>query len=122
MRPDGSDEMFMRKDHRLIGLDAARLSDFLLSPVDGAFVSGSTLTHYLLAEGPKVGRVKLVQTAPDRMVVLIAGDQESSKPAVEHIRSRLETVFQGMMKVEFEFPETIPLLPSGKYSFVERKF
>lgn len=110
------------KEHRLIGLDAARLSDFLISPLDGSYVSGSALTHYLLAEGPKVGRAKLIQISPDQMLVLIAGDPQSSKEAVEHIRSRLAVVFKGVMKVEFEFRESIPLLPSGKYSFVERKF
>jgi phenylacetate-CoA ligase len=110
------------KEHRLIGLDAARLSDFLISPVDGSYISGSALTHYLLAEGPKGGRAKLIQTAADQMLVLIAGDPQSSKEAVEHIRSRLATVFRGAMKVDFEFRESIPLLPSGKYSFVERKF
>ncbi|OPY66954.1 MAG: Phenylacetate-coenzyme A ligase [Syntrophorhabdus sp. PtaU1.Bin002] len=110
------------REHRRVGLDAARLSDFLISPLDGSYVSGSALTHYLLAEGPKVGRIKLIQIARDQVLILIAGDPQLSKEVVEHIRHTLAIVFKGVMKVEFEFRESIPLLPSGKYSFVERKF
>ena len=110
------------KKHRRIGVDAARLSDFLISPVDGSYVSGSTLIHYLLAEGPQVGRVKLVQDANDHISILMTGDEESNRKSVDHIKARLNTVFKGKMKLHFEYVDEIPLLNSGKYSFVERKF
>jgi len=110
------------KEHRLLGVDAARISDFLISPVDGSYVSGSTLTHYLLAEGPKIGRAKLVQDAPAHLRVIMTGSETSNKEGIEHIRLRLNVIFKGSMNVDFEFVDSIPLLPSGKYSFVERKF
>jgi phenylacetate-CoA ligase len=110
------------KQHRLIGLDAARLSDFLISPLDGSYVSGSTLTHYLLAEGPGVSRVKLIQDAKDHIQIIMAGDEQSNSTGVQHIKERIKTIFQGTMRVDFEFVDSIPLLKSGKYSFVERKF
>jgi len=110
------------KKHRRIGVDAARLSDFLISPVDGSYVSGSTLIHYLLAEGPQVGRVKLVQDANDHITILMTGDEKSNRKSVDHIKTRLNTVFKGKMKLHFKYVDNIPLLKSGKYSFVERKF
>jgi phenylacetate-coenzyme A ligase PaaK-like adenylate-forming protein len=110
------------KPHKKIGVNAARLSAFLISPVDGSYVSGSTLTHYLLAEGPQVGRVKLVQDANDHISVLMTGDEKSNRKSVEHIKTRLNVIFKGKMKLNFEYVDKIPLLNSGKYSFVERKF
>ena len=110
------------KKHRRIGVDAARLSDFLISPVDGSYVSGSTLTHYLLAEGPQIGRVKIIQDKKDHLTIMIAGEERFSTKGVEHIKKRLKIIFKGKMYFDFEFVDNIPLLKSGKYSFVERKF
>lgn len=116
------DDCSCGKPHKKIGVNAARLSNFLISPVDGSYVSGSTLTHYLLAEGPQVGRVKLVQDANDHILVMMTGDEESNRKSVEHIKNRLNVIFKGKMKLDFEYVDKIPLLNSGKYSFVERKF
>lgn len=110
------------KKHKKIGINAARLSDFLISPVDGSYISGSSLTHYLLAEGPRVGRVKIIQDAADHIQVQLVGTAELNKNAEKHIRSRLDTIFKAKMRVDFVYFDNIPLLTSGKYSFVERKF
>jgi len=108
--------------HRRIGVDAARISDFLISPVDGAYVSGSSLTHYLLAEGPDIRRTKIIQEGQDHITVTIEGREAAAQSGVEHIRNRINVMFNGRMKVDFKFVDDIPLLESGKYSFVERKF
>jgi len=110
------------RNHRMLGIDAGRLSDFLVSPADGARISGSTITHYLLAEGPKMGRVKLIQTAPNQLKVLIACELSDYIPARQHIQERLDKIFGGKMCIEYERTDEIPLLPSGKYSVVERKY
>jgi phenylacetate-CoA ligase len=110
------------RTHRRIGVEAARISDFLVSPVDGAYVSGSTLTHYLLAEGPDIRRTKIVQDSRDHITVTVAGQEGAVNSSVEHIRKRINTVFDGMMRIDFKFVDDIPLLESGKYSFVERKY
>ncbi len=110
------------RKHRRIGIDAARLSDFLISPIDGSYVSGSTLTHYLLAEGPGVGRVKIIQDERDHIQVTMSGNKKSNREGADHIREKVSIIFQGTMRVDFNFVDSIPLLKSGKYSFVERKF
>lgn len=110
------------KEHKRIGVDAARISDFLVSPVDNSFVSGSTLLHYLLAEGPEVGRVKLIQDDREHLTVVMTGSELANKDGLKHIQTRLNIIFKGAMNVNFKFVESIPLLSSGKYSFVERKF
>lgn len=110
------------KNHMRIGVDSARISDFLISPIDGSFISGSTLLHYLLAEGPNVGRVKLIQETPKHIKVLISGNKNAQVDSMKHIELRLNTIFKGSILVDFEFVESIPLLKSGKYRFVERRF
>lgn len=110
------------RQHRRIGVEAARISDFLISPINDSYISGATLLHYLLAEGPQIGRVKLLQDAKDHLNIIIAGDKVSSQAGVKHIKSKLEIIFEGSMKVDFTFVEEIPLLPSGKYQFVQRLY
>jgi len=110
------------RKHRMLGIDAGRLSDFLISPADGSSISGSTITHYLLAEGPKMGRIKLIQTAPNQLKVLISGEARSYSAAMQHIQERLDKIFEGKMCIECEHVNQIPLLSSGKYSVVERKY
>lgn len=110
------------KNHRRIGVEAARLSNFLISPVDGSYVSGSTLTHYLLAEGPEIGRVKIIQDATDHVVVMITGDEISNIEGASHIEQKMNDIFKGQMRCSMKYVDSIPLLKSGKYSFVERNF
>jgi hypothetical protein len=94
----------------------SRLSDFLISPVDGSYVSGSTLTHYLLAEGPGVNRVKLIQDKKDHIQVIMGGNEQNNRADIQHITQRIKTIFQGSMRVDFEFVESIPLL---KFHFLK---
>jgi len=110
------------RKHKMLGIDTGRLSDFLISPADGSTISGSAITHYLLAEGPQMGRVKFIQTAPNQLKVLIASGINEYLPARQHIQERLDRIFEGKMRIEYECTDRIPLLPSGKYSVVERKY
>ena len=110
------------KNHRRIGVEAARLSNFLISPVDGSYVSGSTLTHYLLAEGPEVGRVKIIQDTKDHVTVMITGSEGLNQKGAAHIEQKMKEIFKGQMHCSLQYVDNIPLLASGKYSFVERKY
>jgi phenylacetate-CoA ligase len=107
---------------RRLDLSAARLTDYIISPVDDSFISGSSLVHYLLAEGPQVGRFQIIQDAPAHVLVKLAGTALSSDEGVRHINAVFETLFQGRMNVDFEFDSPLPLLKSGKFRFVDRTF
>jgi phenylacetate-CoA ligase len=105
-----------------IDVSAARETDFLVSPDDGSLVSGATLIHYVLAEGPKIGRIQIVQDEKDHLLVRMAGEEErNNEEGIVHIRKMIETIFRGKMKVDLEFVDHIPFMPSGKYRFIDRK-
>lgn len=107
---------------RRLDLSAARLTDYVISPIDNSFISGSSLVHYLLAEGPQVGRFQVIQDDPTHMLVKMTGTAQESREGVRHIRAVFETLFQGRMEVDFEFVFSLPLLKSGKFRFVDRTF
>jgi len=105
-----------------ISLDAARMTDYLISPVDGSLISGSTLVHYLLAEGPKVGRFQVVQDKQNHLQIKMTGRLEDNESGIAHISNVIDNVFKGQMKLDFDFVESIPFLPSGKYRFIQRDY
>ncbi len=100
-------------------MDAGRVSDFLVSPVDGALVSGSSLLHHLLATGPVVGQVQVVQDRVDHLVIRVGLGSALSNAASEHIGTTIKTVFGGAMGYDVEYVEHIPHEPSGKYMFTK---
>lgn len=105
-----------------IDISAARLSDYLISPADGAIVSGPTIIHYMFAEGPKVGRFQIEQDRRDHLIVRMAGGRDANRQLVEHIATVAQRLFHGQMRIDYEFVAGIPLLKSGKYQFVKRSF
>jgi phenylacetate-CoA ligase len=107
---------------RVMGLEAARLSDFMVSPADGSLISSSSLTHYLLALGPALTRIKLIQTGPEALTVRIAGTNDNSGTIALHIRDTLTRIFGAGLQITTEYCLEISTLPSGKYSFFERQF
>jgi phenylacetate-CoA ligase len=103
----------------LMSVAAGRISDFVVSPHDNSLISGSSLCHYLLATGPDVGQIQIIQDAPDHLLIKL----RYSTPAgltdnvLEHIRSTVGKIFFGKMTLDIAPCESIPHEPSGKYRF-----
>jgi phenylacetate-CoA ligase len=100
-----------------IAMEAGRISDFVVSPTDGALVSGVTLCHYLLAEGPNVGQIQLIQDARDHLTIRIARGSHFEESNLDHFRAVIGRIFQGGMKTDYVFVDSIPKEPSGKFRF-----
>jgi phenylacetate-CoA ligase len=95
-----------------------RVSDFLTSPKDGSLISGLVLCHYILAEGPDVGQIQLIQDRIDHLTVKVRkSDAEAAVVDLAHLRSVIDRVFSGAMKVTVDFVDVIPSEPGGKYRF-----
>jgi phenylacetate-CoA ligase len=95
-----------------------RVSDFLTSPKDGSLVSGLVLCHYILAEGPDVGQIQLIQDRLDHLTVKVRkSGSQSAAVDLSHLRSVIDRVFSGAMAVTVEFVDSIPSEPGGKYRF-----
>jgi phenylacetate-CoA ligase len=101
-----------------MAVGAGRVSDFLLSPYDGSLVSGASMCHYLLAAGPDVGQLQIIQDAPDHLTILIKASGGSSSVADNrHIEDTIARIFHGTMRTTIEPVASIPHEKSGKYRF-----
>ncbi len=101
----------------LMAMNAGRVSDFVISPHDGSYVSGATLCHYLIAEGPQVGQVQIIQDAPNNLTIKIAQNGRDIQPDTAHFDLVIGRIFANKMQVRYEWVETIPRERSGKYRF-----
>lgn len=106
----------------LIDISAARLNDYLVSPCDGSYISGSSLVHYLLAEGPKVGRFQLIQKSPDNITLKITEKVANDEKSLTEIKEKIEKILRSKINFQIEVTEQISFLKSGKYQFVLRDF
>ena len=101
----------------LMAMQAGRISDFVISPHDRSYVSGAALCHYLIAEGPEVGQVQLLQESIDQLTVRIVRNRFTGTDERQHFEQVIQRVFQGKMRLRFEPVESIPKEKSGKYMF-----
>ncbi len=103
----------------LMKFAAGRESDFIKSPHDGSLISGATLCHYLLAEGPNVGQLQLIQEKPDELLVRICNDQadDHRQLAESEVTKVLNKIFHHKMKICCQQVPVIPAEKSGKYRF-----
>jgi phenylacetate-CoA ligase len=104
-----------------LDLEAARLSDYIISPVDRTKIGGPALIHYLLAEGPKVGRFQIIQDEIDHLKIRMCGNKKDNKKGIDHVKKTIGVLFDDKMNIDIEFVDKIPFLKSGKYQFVLRK-
>jgi len=101
-----------------IAVGAGRVSDFLVSPYDGSLVSGASMCHYLLAMGPDVGQLQIIQDAPDHVTILVKASGESAAVVEQrHVEDTIARIFHGSMRTTIEPVTSIPHEKSGKYRF-----
>jgi phenylacetate-CoA ligase len=105
----------------LMGVQAGRVSDFVVSPHDGTRVFGVTLCHYLIAEGPAVGQLQIVQESRDELLVRISKTVPGFETHFPRYREVLDRLFHGKMKIRFEVVDEIEHEKSGKYRFCINK-
>jgi hypothetical protein len=105
-------------------VQAGRVSDFVLSPHDGSLVSGASLCHYILACGPDVGQIQIIQDARDHLTIRIKRESsgELASAMTTHIRGVVDRMFHGQMHITFEPCQRIPHEASGKYRFCINRY
>src|SRR5262249_28645134 len=100
-----------------MSMDAGRVTDFLKSPFDGSLVSGASFCHYLIAEGPEVGKIQIVQDAPDHLTVRVVRGENFREENLGHFEKVIARAFHARMRAAFAFVEAIARERSGKYRF-----
>ncbi len=104
-----------------MAIHAGRISDFLLSPKDGSLISGASMCHYLLAEGPDVGQLQIIQDCRDHLTIRVKSSN-SGVMNTEHVEEVVSRVFCGTMRVTLQAVNDIPHEKSGKYRFCINRF
>jgi phenylacetate-CoA ligase len=101
----------------MMAMEAGRVTDFLVSPIDGTLISGASLCHYLVAEGPDVGQIQIVQDAQNHLTVRIVRGSRFREEDLRHFEQVVQRLFHAAMQVTFSFVDSIPREPGGKYRF-----
>lgn len=103
----------------LMSVGAGRISDFIFSPKDHARISGASLCHYLLADGPTVGQLQIIQDRADHLTIKIRKENNSDGQSIDTAAAHqvLDRIFDGKMRISWEFVDQIPHEKSGKYRF-----
>jgi phenylacetate-CoA ligase len=97
-------------------MNAGRDTDFLYSPYDGSLITGS-ICHELIADGPDVGQLQIIQDARDHLTIRVKKSCLNSGDEIktEYVKEVIDQVFHGTMRVTFEPVESISREKSGKY-------
>jgi phenylacetate-CoA ligase len=66
---------------------------------------------------PAVKQFQIVQKSLDRMVVRLVKDGEVPQANLDELVRTIHIAFGDNVTVEFEFPDEIPVLPSGKHRY-----
>jgi len=90
-----------------------RILDMIWTP-DGRMVPGEFFPH-LMKEFREVRQFQVVQEALDRLIIRIVLAESLADERLAFIRQQVQEVLGGAIRLDFEFPEEIPLTASGKF-------
>ncbi|MBC8876216.1 MAG: phenylacetate--CoA ligase family protein [Planctomycetes bacterium] len=99
-----------------MGMNAGRDTDFLYSPHNDSLISG-TICHDFIADGPDVGQLQIIQDSRDHLTIRIKKGRRDAADDIkkEYLKSVIDQVFHGKMRVTFEAVDTISRAKSGKF-------
>lgn len=98
---------------RIIG----RTSDFIITP-EKKIVSGISLTDFFaMVQG--LIQVQIVQDKIDNLMLRIVKSSEFNETSIKQLREIQHRFFGPKMHVSYEYVESIPKEPRGKYRFVK---
>ena len=103
----------------LMRMDAGRVSDFLISPFDNSKISGCSFLHHMIAEGPEVGQVQVIQDKKNHLILRIVRSENFSEEKLSHFDRVIKKIFQGLMDYDIEYVNGIDREKSGKYLFTK---
>jgi phenylacetate-CoA ligase len=100
-------------------MEAGRASDFLISPYDKSNISGCSLLHHLIAEGPEVGQIQVIQDKINHLTLKIVKSGGFQQDKLVHFDGVIERIFKGQMTYDIEYVTQIEREKSKKYFFTK---
>ena len=85
---------------------------------DGRIVwAGFAGAAFHCLDNPAIKQFQVVQKSLDNIVVRLVPDGEIPRPVLDEITHAIQVIFGVKVKVNFEFPDAISPLPSGKHRY-----
>ena len=100
-------------------MEAGRASDFLISPYDRSKISGCSFLHHLIAEGPEVGQIQVIQDKVNHLTLKIVKSDGFQPEKLVHFNQVIERIFKGKMQYDVDYVEAIEREKSQKYFFTK---
>lgn len=94
-----------------------RTSDFIITP-DKKIISGISLTDFFAAI-PGLLQIQIIQNKIDHLTYKIIKSSEFTDNSIQKIKEIERRFFGDKMQVSYDYVESIPLEPRGKYRFVK---
>jgi len=101
----------------LISNIIGRTSDFIITP-EKKIISGISLTDFF-AMIPGVVQAQIIQDRIDHVIFKIVKNQEFGDESMRSLKEIERRFFGKSMSVTYDYVETIPKEPRGKYRFVK---
>jgi phenylacetate-CoA ligase len=105
-----------RASPRLSSVDGRRADAFRTR--DGRYIwTGFTGAAFRCLVHPTIRQFQIVQKSLDQIVVRLVKVGDVPKSSLEEISRTIQATFGEGVMVSFEYPQEIPLLPSGKHQY-----
>lgn len=103
---------------KLRGVEGRR-TDFLVTPSGRVLHALSAI--YILRDAPGVHEFRIVQDAPDRLLVEVVPSRPFGEVEQTALRAQFARTFGTDLRVSFETREEIPRTAAGKFRYVESR-
>jgi len=96
-----------------------RAHDFIVAP-DGRFVHGQFFTHLLVFESG-IQKYQVIQEELTRFRILLVTGPDYSRESETRVLTGMQSYLGDSIKVQFEYPDLIPLTGAGKHRWIVSK-
>ena len=73
----------------------------------------------MIAEGPEVGQLQVIQDKVDHLILRIVKSEKFSDDKLSHFDNVINRIFNGLMKYDIQYVHKIEREKSGKYLFTK---
>jgi phenylacetate-CoA ligase len=94
-----------------------RLVDTFWTPDGRKVWAGFAGAGYSCLSHPSIKQFQVIQESLDHLIIRVVRDGEVPQETMDQFSDVVHTVFGENMEVHWEFPDEIPVLPSGKHQY-----
>jgi phenylacetate-CoA ligase len=89
----------------------------VLYDADGNHVSPIVLALHLIAHGPEIGQMQVIQNSIEEIVVRLSNNPPPDDSVKKYFTDKIKELIKGVKEVKFDVVDEIAFEKSGKYRF-----